>query len=273
MYPEPRRALPPEEDPNEQGPRPLGRVVLAGTLASAVLLGGGYFLWGPRQDEPPPVVPSEGPVASTPAPTTAPTPPATSEAPLPSANPEPSGPAPSAPVTEPPSETDEPVPTATPVEIELNDTSFIPAADWGVYGDDLIEGDRRMVRLGHSGTDARLQAVTLAATDPDLAASCRALVSTQSEQFAMVEEGLALPMGLDSELGEGVTCAFSGLRVTDQVPNTVTFTLVRRHVDGHLLMLRHTVPDSVDAGDEARRQLAAMSCQASIGFGVPLPLC
>lgn len=273
MDPKPRRALPPEEDPNQQEPRPLGRIVLAGTLASAVLLGGAYLVWGPRQSGPPPIVPSNSPVATASTPASRSAPATTSEAPLPSAEPIPSDDAPTAPVTDPATESENPVPTATPGEIELNDTSFVPALDWGVYGDDLIEGDRRMVRLSHSGTDARLQAVTLTATDPDLTASCRALVTTQSEQFDMVEEGLALPMGLDSDLGEGVTCAFSGLRATDQVPNTVTFTLVRRHVDGHLLMLRHTVPDAVDAGDVSRQQLASMSCQASIGFGVPLPLC
>ena len=154
----------------------------------------------------------------------------------------------------------------------LNDTSFETPPGWVVYTDELIEGDRRLVAL-RQGDDARLQAVTLVTTDPDLATSCRALITSQARPFTGTAELLTLPIGLDPAIGDGRTCGFTGTRTSDGVPNSVTFTLVRRATDGHVLVLRQTVPDAIALGAAPRHDLTAMTCRASAGFGVPLPLC
>jgi len=249
----PRRALDP--DPTDD-PRPrLPRAVLAGTLAAGLVVVGAYAVWGPRDEaaDPAPTTSSSTPSASTSqgtpsqAPTPDPTDPTPSESPLAS-------------------------PTPSPELIELNDTAFTPPAGWTLYGDDVIETDRRVVRLAHDESGASLQVVTLL-QDPDLAESCRALVESQGQQFAVTSESLALPVGLDPSVGEGVTCGFSGVRTADGIANSVSFTLLRRAADAHVLMLRQTVPDDVPAGSTARRDLSAMGCDASTGFGAPLPLC
>lgn len=243
MDPRPRRALDP--DPTDD-PRPrLPRAVLAGTLAAGLLVGGAYVLWGPRDEpaDPAPVVQSTPP--TTPTPSTTP-----SESPTPSPTPTP----------------------APPQPIELNDTQFTPPAGWTLYGDDLIETDRRVVRLAHDESGASLQVVTLV-QDPDLSGSCRALVESQGQQYAVTSEHLPLPVGVEASVGEGVTCGFTGVRTADGIANSVSFTLLRRASDAHVLMLRQTVPDDVPAGSRARRDLAAMGCEASTGFGAALPLC
>lgn len=253
MDPRPRRALGPE--PTDD-PRPrLPRTVLAGTLVAGLTIVGAYTFWGPR---PAP----EDPVVATPSVEATPSP--TEESPTADPTPDPSGVGPADP---------SPEPTEPSVGlIQLNDTAFTPPVGWSLYGDDLIETDRRVVRLSHTDSGASLQVVTLVA-DPDLGESCRALVQSQGEQFAVTSEHLALPVGLDATVGEGVTCGFTGVRTDDGIANSVSFTLVRRASDAHVLMLRQTVPDEVPAGSPARRDLSAMGCEASTGFAAPLPLC
>ena len=63
------------------------------------------------------------------------------------------------------------------------------------------------------------------------------------------------------------------MRTEDNVPNTVMFTLLLRTNDGHVLVLRSIIPDSVGGGATARQELAGMNCTASLNFGVTLPLC
>lgn len=277
MNARPRRGLPPEED-EPSGRRRLPRVLVGSTALSALCLLISYLVWGPAPTTtqtpttPPPVMPTSTatPTEASPS-TSAPSSTSPSVQPLPtqpSADPVPTGTSPDG-----PPEVD-PGPTAPPAgTLELDDTSFTAPAGWTLYGDDLIEDDRRMVRLSHMGTDTRLQVVSLLVADEDLQASCRALMDTQGDQFALTSEQLALPMGMDASQGLGVTCGFSGVRLSDGHANTVTFSLVRRASDGHVLMLRHTVPDAVPLGDPARRELVTMSCQASTGFGAALPLC
>lgn len=157
--------------------------------------------------------------------------------------------------------------------IKLNDTSFAAPDGWALYGDELIETDRRLVRLNNTATNLRLQVVTLKSADADLAAACRALVASQAGQFTGVVEQPASPVGVDPATGTAATCGFRGVRASDGVANAVTFTLVRRAPDSHVLMLRSTVPDAVPADSAAPGQLAAMQCAASGTFGVALPLC
>ena len=51
------------------------------------------------------------------------------------------------------------------------------------------------------------------------------------------------------------------------------FTVLVRTNDGHVLILRNIIPDSVGGGATARQELAGMNCTASLNFGVALPLC
>lgn len=137
----------------------------------------------------------------------------------------------------------------------------------------MIENARRAVRLSDRATDARLQAVTLEGGAAELTESCISLVDLQHTQFANVTQQLVAPIGVDTAQGSGVRCGFMGERSTDGVATTVTFTLVSRATDSHVLMLRTTVPDSVPSDAVAISQLNAMACQASNSFGVTLPLC
>lgn len=157
--------------------------------------------------------------------------------------------------------------------IELNDARFTIPDGWTLYGDEVIEGDRRAVRLSNAATDARLQAVTLVPGTTALEASCTSLVDLQQTQFAEVSRQLVVPIGVDDSLGSGVRCGFSGIRSADGVPTTVTFTLVSRISDAHVLMLRSTTPDAAANNTDMMLQLASMSCEASASFGVPQPLC
>lgn len=181
----------------------------------------------------------------------------------------------SPPVASPPPLEEEPAPTGNPAagEITLNDAQFTAPDGWSIYADEEIEGDRRAVRLRQDATDARMQAVTLEPGASDLAASCESLVTLQQAQFTEVSRQLVVGMGVDSSLGTAARCGFSGTRTSDGVNNTVTFTLVMRASDSHILLLRHTVPDTVEAKVLGVAQLNAMTCGASTSFGVPIPLC
>lgn len=259
-------------------------------MACALVLALAYLVFGPRttstapspgvtsapaptDSTPEPASPAASTSAAEPSPTSSP--PASDSAPLPSPRPSTSvaaEPPPSVPGTTAATE-EEPPATASPAgAVVLNDTTFVAADGWVLHGDALVEGDRRVVRLSEPSSDTRLQALTLL-MDPDLEASCAALVAAQKGQFAVTREELPRPVGVSPEEGTGVSCGFAGVRTADGVANTVSFTLLRRATDSHVLMLRSTIPDVVGVGDQPRRDLTRMSCAASSGFGVPLPLC
>lgn len=243
---------------------PLG-VLLGSSVAAVLLVASAYVAFGPRvtvetalTDVWPATIDTTGSSASPTgqAPSTQVSPAVTS--PSPSGAPSPGGQSPG---------------PDTVTRIGLNDTSFTLSQGWVVYADETIEGDRRLVRLRGVSDDARLQVVTLVATDPDLTTSCKALVTSQVGQFTDTTEFLTLAIGVAQDVGEGRTCGFTGVRTSDGVRNSVSFTLVRRAVDGHVLMLRQTTPDVVGIDARSRRDLSRMTCEASAGFGVPLPLC
>lgn len=234
-----------------------------GTLLSVLLIGVSLVVWGtkPTAVEANPALPTPSPPASS----------ATSPQQEPTEGQD--TPAPAAPTSD---QVDDPSSGASepPVQfLELDDTSLTVPAGWEIYADELVEGERRMVRLSHTDTDARYQAVSLTAADPVLGTSCRALVSSQMDNYEVTGEDLVVAVGVDEEEGEGVSCGFTGIRQSDGVANHITYTLVRRDTDSHVLMLRQTVPESLPAGSEARRDLSAMNCDTTTGFGVALPLC
>lgn|GEM_PF-394667 len=163
-------------------------------------------------------------------------------------------------------------------ELKLNDTRLTPPAGWNLYGDEMIEdvegeADRRVIRLSNSDTDIRLQVISVTSAGGDLGAACEGLSANQQGQFSDVTRSATVSVGVDPAQGAGFSCGFHGIRTTDGVASTVTFTLVLRTTDGHVLMLRNIIPDSVVAGAASRQELAAMNCTASLNFGVTLPLC
>ncbi len=83
---------------------------------------------------------------------------------------------------------------------------------------------------------------------------------------------LVAPIGVDGTLGSAVRCGFEGIRISDGLLTSITFTIVSRVADSHVLMLRATVPER-SMGQPPVAQLNAMTCAASTSFGVPLPLC
>ena len=169
----------------------------------------------------------------------------------------------------------EPEPTATIAagDIHLNDARFSAPSGWTLSGDEQIENSRRAVRLSQHDTDVRLQAVTLEPSGQELGSSCGSLVDFQQDQFTDVKRQLVVPVGVDAGLGSAVRCGFDGIRTSDGESNTVTFTLVSRAVDAHVLMLRTTVPEQSADASPVIAQLNAMTCATSTSFGVTLPLC
>ncbi|MDO5067035.1 MAG: hypothetical protein Q4D96_07135 [Propionibacteriaceae bacterium] len=161
-------------------------------------------------------------------------------------------------------------------ELQVNDTTLTAPPGWHLYGDESIEDGRRVIRLSHAETDVRLQVATIADVQGDVAAACESLSAAQQESFTEVTPTPTLGIGIDPAQGSGVTCGFHGTRTGDGVAATVTFTVVLRISDGHLLSLRSMIPDSLEqtpASEQARGELAAMNCAAGRNFQVTLPLC
>ena len=160
----------------------------------------------------------------------------------------------------------------------LDDTHFTVPTGWREYGEDQpsAEPNRKVVRLQHSETDVRLQVTSLVEIPEgtDLLEACKALSTSQQERFsAPVPTPASQDKVSQAQGGSYTTCGFTGVRTEDQVPNTVMFTVLVRTNDGHVLILRSIIPDSVGGGATSRQELAGMNCTASLNFGVALPLC
>lgn len=271
MTPSARRATLEAQDTPSTGRRrwPLGRgwaVVLAVAVLSLLVLGLSFVYQG-SNDTVSIVVP---------APTSDQTSPSTEETTLNPPSVLPGSPSPTfAPTITDPSQSDEAEPTGTAEagDIQLNDARFTAPEGWLLAGDEQIENSRRVVRLSQQDTDSRLQAVTLEPSEQGLGAACTSLMDFQKAQFTNVENQLVTPIGVDATLGSAVRCGFDGTRSSDGVNNTVTFTLVQRTVDSHVLMLRTTVPEGASDAPAVVGQLNGMACGASSSFGVSLPLC
>lgn len=252
---QPRRALPPEAEEPTDGGVALW-IPLLGTLAAAVLLVMAWGFWGPRDS-------SVGLPSLLPYPTQS----------------SPDGGKPAASEEDPPENGSSEATQSSksgdgaPALVELNDTSITVPAHWEMYSDEEIEDDRRIVRLQDPETNVRYQVVSLSGAETSLGASCRALVQSQKQSYEVSAERLVTSVGVDSSLGQGVTCGFSGAQEEGGLDHTIVYTLVKRNSDDHVLMLRQIVPTLLPDDAAARRQLSGLSCEASSGFEVPLPLC
>lgn len=160
----------------------------------------------------------------------------------------------------------------------LDDTKFSVPAGWSEYVNDqqpLPEPGRLVTRLFHADTGVLLQvtSVTPKSKLSDLASACNIVSAETQKQFKDITATEAIAVGINQTQGAGFTCGFHGIRLRDDVPNTVTFIFLLRASDNHVLTLRSIVPDSVSGGSAARQELAGMNCTASLNFGVTLPFC
>ena len=143
---------------------------------------------------------------------------------------------------------------------------------WEVYADEVVQDDRRLVRLREPVTDVRVQAVTLTTVGEDLAQACRDLVTDQQQAFTNVAESVVVDVPLTGP-ASGVSCAFTGTRASDGVAAKVEFTIILRDEDAQSLIFRDTVPDSVAETSPVLAQLAGMECAATETFGVVVGSC
>ena len=172
-----------------------------------------------------------------------------------------------------PSPTGMPSVAAGPAVVQLDDAGFTLPEGWELYTDEVVDDSRRLVRIREPLSDVRAQLVSLISIGDDLNAACQALVDDQSGAYSQVVPVLPSAIGLSSAEGMGVTCGFRVVRTSDQQHNNVTFTLLRRASDGHSLVLRSTVPSSVNTDSAPHAAFFGIDCEASSSFGVPLPLC
>lgn len=160
------------------------------------------------------------------------------------------------------------VPATT--QLDLNGILFDMAAGWELYTDELVQDERRLVRMSEPNTDVRIQAVSLTSVSGPLDEACLDLMAEHRSLYTAVAEGLPVEVAINGE-GEGVSCNFTGTRASDSVPTTVEFTLLQ--LDGVTLTFRDTVPSAVPEDSPALSELIAMECQAAASFGVAVDQC
>lgn len=255
-----RRSITAEKRAQKSQPAWLVAAVLP--IVIALLMGGLWFVFGERGDGGLTAVPSPSPSTSPPrepspevSPTMkfSPTPTATAHLPT---EPEP-----------------EPSPvSSTPggVLLELNGTVLDMPPGWQLYADELIQDDRRLVRIRDLTTDVRIQAVSLTNVTGPLGSACQELVRDHLQLYTGVTQGLPVDVPL-AGAGEGASCAFTGTRASDGMANQVEFTLLR--LNDATLVFRDTIPSSVPADAPAMAQLIAMECAAADSFGVAVSQC
>ena len=156
--------------------------------------------------------------------------------------------------------------------MDLNGATVVVQPGWQMYADEVVQGDRRLIRLREVATDTRIQAVILGTVGDDLDAACGELVADQRQAFTAVAESLAVtvPTG---DGASGASCAFSGTRTSDGVANKVEFTLLRRNSDAMTLVFRDTIPAAVPDGSPVLAQLTDIECDAASTFGVVVTSC
>ena len=155
--------------------------------------------------------------------------------------------------------------------VELDDgATFTLLTGWEMYADQRVQNDRRLVRLRDTETDVRIQAVTLTTVTGPLDEACLDLVADHRRLYTGVAEGLPVGVAVSGE-GEGISCNFTGTRVSDGVPAMVEFTLLQR--GEATLVFRDTIPTAVPVASTAREQLVAMECEAATSFGVAVDQC
>lgn len=154
--------------------------------------------------------------------------------------------------------------------IAVDDAQFNIPENWEIYQDEQIDSGRRAIWLQEPTSQVRLQVTTLADV-PDATQACDDLVTNQAADYTDVSYEPTADISVSQENGSGVTCGFSGNNA-EGIATAVTYTLLTRTSDSHVLLLRSTVPDE-QSTSWPRNQLADMNCQASTSFGVALPLC
>lgn len=242
--------------PEDEGARLAWMSLAALGVAMTVLIGGLYLILGPR---------STGTTSPAPSPSSS-----RVEASTSSTESSDGG---SSPSTEPSPSLDESPPgPSPPAELDLGDVRLTVPDGWEVYADEVVQDDRRLVRLREPATDVRVQAVTLTTVGEDLTQACRDLVTDQQQAFTGVAESVVVDVPLTGG-ASGVSCAFTGTRTSDTVAAKVEFTIIRRDADAQSLVFRDTVPDSVAEGSPVLAQLADMECAATETFGVVVGTC
>ncbi|MFT3889900.1 MAG: hypothetical protein QM713_17285 [Arachnia sp.] len=171
-----------------------------------------------------------------------------------------------------PSPSPTPTPTAVITTIPLNDATLAVLAGWSVQSDEEVQDKRRLVRLREDATDARLQAVTLTSVEGKLTDACAALVDDLDASYTDVATSapVAVPV---ADGAEGATCSFTGTRTSDDVPNTVTFTVLRRAQDNHSLIYRAIVPTTLTDPASTQDAVEEMFCTSAESFGVDVDRC
>lgn len=264
--PSARRGITPE--PTRQTSQPVWIVAVVLPIVIALVMGGLWLVFGERGDGGLTAEPSPSPVVSS-TPETSPPQASPTEA-SPTAGPTPSP-------TDSPRLPTEPEPEPSPISsvpggvlLELNGTVLDMPPGWQLYGDELIQDDRRLVRIRDVTHDVRIQAVSLTNVVGPLATACQELVRDHRELYTGVAQGLPVDVPL-AGAGEGASCAFTGTRASDAVANQVEFTLLR--LNDTTLVFRDTIPASAPEDAPARSQLVAMECAAAESFGIAVSQC
>lgn len=143
---------------------------------------------------------------------------------------------------------------------------------WELYADEVVQDNRRLVRIKQSATDTRIQIVALSSVTGPLTDACTDLVNDHRASYSGVATSLAVSVPVASG-AEGVACSFTGTRTSDEVPTRVDFTVVRRDSDAISLVFRDTIPQSVPADSPARAELVRIECAAADSFGVTISQC
>ncbi len=162
--------------------------------------------------------------------------------------------------------------TGTAEMLQLNDATLSVPHGWSVQDDEVVQDGRRLVRLREDVTDARVQAVTLTSVAASLEETCRTLVADLTGSYTGVEDTAPAAVEVSAD-GEGVACSFTGERSSDEVGNTVTFTVLRRAADDHALVFRATVPTALPDPAPTTDALERMLCTSAASFDVEIARC
>lgn len=161
--------------------------------------------------------------------------------------------------------------TAASDTLDLGDASLKVLPGWQVYADEVVQDNRRLVRLKRGDSDSRIQIVTLTSLSGDLKQACADLTTEHRQAYSDVAESATVNVAV-ADGATGVACGFTGTRTSDKVPVKVDFTIVQR-ADKTSIVFRDVIPQSVAADSPIRGELATMECGAANSFGVKITQC
>lgn len=276
-----RHGSPSSPSGDDNAPRRRWVAVAVLGVVLAVVIGALYLYFGdsPETASPGPDAPttssqvsaSPGTPGATPTGSTAPEP-TESQAP---GSADPSGTPGGQPATS-PSATATPAPstpaTPSPVVLDLTDAQVTVLPGWQLYADEVVQENRRLIRIKQLATDTRIQIVTLPGITGPLTDACTDLVNDHRGSYSNVAASLAVSVPVATG-AEGIACSFTGTRTSDNVPTRVDFTIVRRDSDAMSLVFRDTRPQEVPADSPALAELVRIECAAADSFGVTISQC